>query len=143
MSNRAIFSRVSGLALGVFFVTVGCQTLHNAGVPGLDMYVKRDPAEIAKEESHREQFAVHRDHKSFYWLLANKVSNGMSLPQVEEEIGEPGEHTTEFNMLKSDGIYQTTDNAYRWGPDNKGFSAIIFFRDNHVVGFNGSDYETP
>ena len=116
--------------------------LHRAGVPGLESYVKKDPAAVRKEQSHREKFSVHRDHESLFWLLQNCVQPGMQLHQVEEALGEPGEFTTEQNLAKSDGLHQTTDSAYRWGPDNKGQSVILFFRDDRLSNFNADDYRT-
>ena len=142
MFIRGNFAQFVLLCFIVCSVQAGCETLHNAGVPGLDQYVKKDPVQLAREQSFKDEFALHRDHKSFYWLLSHKVSNGMSLGDVEDAIGESGEPTSEFSTMKSDGLYQATDTAYRWGPDNMGYSAIIFFRDSHVVNFNPKDYQT-
>ena len=143
MSDHCAIHRALGLAVFVFVVGSGCEALHNAGVPGMEPYLKEDPAKVEEQRSHREEFALHRDHKAFYWLLANKISNGMQRPEVEEVFGEPGEYTSEFTRLKSDGLYQTTDSAYRWGPDSKGYSAVLFFRDGHVNNFNSKDFRTP
>lgn len=143
MSDRWMIHRVLVVAVVTVLGVFGCQTLHNAGLPGLEMYLKPDPVKVAEEKSYREQFAVHRDHKALYWLLSHKISNAMSLREVEDVLGEQGEHTTEFTRLKSDGLYQATDSAYRWGPDSTGMSAVIFFRDGHVINFNPSDFDAP
>lgn len=143
MSSRRMIGQAFGIMICTLLAGFGCQTLHNAGLPGMEPFLKVDPAKVEEENNHREQFAIHRDHKSFYWLLANQVSSGMSLTEVETALGEPGEHTTEFSRMKSEGQIQTTDSAYRWGPDRQGNSAILFFRDGRLVNFNRKDFVTP
>lgn len=117
----------------------GCQTLHNAGVPGLDIYLKPDPEVIAREQSARDKYSMNHDHRALYWLLSHKIRNGMQLPEVEDVLGETGEQTSEFNLIKSD-LFQTTDLAFKWGPDNKGNCVVIFFRDGRVVNFDHKDF---
>lgn len=143
MSNRRRIERTAVLVLSIFVTTLGCQTLHNAGVPGMEPYLKQDPEKLAEERSHRDNFAIHRDHESFYWLLSHKVANAMSRSEVEDVFGEAGEYTTDYKRLKSDGLIQTTDSAYRWGPDNKGYSAVLFFRDGRVINYDRNDYAEP
>ena len=122
---------------------IGCEQLHNAGVPGLEHYVKPDPVNAEKSQSARDKYMVHRDHKSLYWLMANRISNGMELHEVNEVLGEEGEQTNEFSTLKSDGLYQATDTVYKWGPDDQGYTAVLFFRDRRVVNFNPKNYQLP
>ena len=143
MSDHHIYCRTLALATVTLLAGLGCEMLHNAGVPGLEMYVKEDPAVLEEERTNRENFSLHQDHKALYWLLANRVSNGMRLTQVEEILGAAGEFTTELNQLKSEGLHPTNDPAYKWGPDNKGYSVILFFRDGGVSNFNPKDYRTP
>ena len=132
-----------GMAVVASIAGSSCVALHNAGVPGFERFAKPDPAVFEKQNSQRELFSLHRDHKAFYWMLANRVSNGMPLREVEEVFGESGEYTTEFSQLKADGLYQTTDSAYKWGPDSAGRSAVLFFRDGRVINFNPSDFRNP
>ena len=140
MSRRGIIQNALSLAVIALIAVLGCETLHNAGVPGLEAYVKVDPEVVERERSCREKFSVNHDHESLYWLLANRVSNGMKLREVEEVLGEAGEYTKDFKGIGSEGIRQTTDSAYKWGPDNSGFSVVIWFRDGHVSNFNPKDY---
>ena len=126
-----------------FCLCSGCETLHNAGVPGLESYVKPRPEDVAAVQHHRDEFLQNRNHQSLYFLLANHVSNGMLLKDVEAVLGEPGERETDTNRFKSDGLYQTTDVAYKWGPDHLGYSVILFFRDGHVVNFSPKDFKNP
>ena len=126
MAGRPLIHYAMGITFTVFVAVVGCQTLHNAGVPGLEPYIKPDPVEVAKEQSHRENFQTHRDHKALYWLLSNRIANGMQLHEVEEILGGPGEFTTDFNSNNSDGIHHATDSSYKWGPDSSGYSVVVF-----------------
>ena len=121
----------------------GCQTLHEAGVPGLESYLKPDPEFALDTQEHRDEFALNRDHKALYWLMANRISNGMTLNEVEAILGEPGERETDTARLKSNGPYQTADLCYKWGPDCAGYSAVLFFRDGHLCNFNAKDYLNP
>lgn len=141
MSMRSPIKSLSTAILFAVISICGCETLHNAGVPGLDIYLKPDPVALENERRNREEFLVKRDHKALYWLLANKISNGMMLRDVEGVLGMEGEPTTDFNVTNTEGIHQTTDKAYKWGPDNSGCSVVIFFRDGHVSNFNPKDYQ--
>ncbi len=143
MRNDRIFQKFLCLFTVSVAVGTGCVALHHAGVPGLEQYAKPDPAVLEKEKSQREKFAINRDHMALYWLLANRISTGMDKHEVEDVLGEPGEIANEFSGVKSEGIYQSTDNAYRWGPDNKGHSVVLFFRDGRVTNFNPKDYQNP
>ncbi len=120
---------------------IGCEMLHNAGVPGLKPYIKVSTAEVKKEQACRDEFQVNRDHKALYWLLANRIQTGMQLHEVEQVLGEPGERETDMSRLKSDGIYQTTDLVYKWGPDQSGHSVVLFFRDGHLVNFDRQSFK--
>jgi|GEM_PF-1040990 len=132
--NYAIFCLAVAL-----IAAPGCQTLHNAGVPGLDIYLKPDPEVIAREQAARDRYSLNHEHQALYWLLSHKIRNGMQLPEVEDALGETGEQTNEFNLIKSD-LFQTTDVAYKWGPDNKGNSVVLFFREGRVVNFDQKDF---
>jgi hypothetical protein len=123
------------------FAVAGCETLHNAGVPGFEQYIKKSPEEAAATEKHRSEFLQTRSHKALYWLMANCISNGMMLNEVEAVLGEPGERETDTNRFKSDGLTQSTDLAYKWGPDTLGHTVILFFRDGRLCNFNPKDFK--
>ena len=112
MPNHWRIDQAAVLVLCIFVGGLGCQTLHNAGVPGMEPYLKEDPEKVKEERSHREDFIVHRDHESFYWLLKNKIANAMTVSEVAEVFGEDGEFTTDYKRLKSDGLVQTTDSPF-------------------------------
>ncbi len=140
--SRHFSSLVVTLAGVIVMVSApGCEMLHNAGFPGLKPYIKTNPAEVKKEQTCRDDFQLHRDHKALYWLLANRIQTGMQLHEVEQVLGEPGERETDMSRLKSDGVYQTTDLVYKWGPDQTGHSVVLFFRDGHLVNFNRDSFK--
>jgi len=141
MSGRGIILGTVGVVAIALVAILGCQTLHEAGVPGLEQYAKVDHEAIEKGRSCREKFAVHRDHDSLYWLLAHRIKNGMTLEEVEDVIGESGEYTTDFKIKDTDGTHQTTDSAYKWGPDSTGKSVVIWFRERRVCNFNSKYYQ--
>lgn len=146
MRRNGILRRVAllfSIALILCVTIVGCETLHNAGFPGLDDYVKPDPVAVAEEKSNREKFSIQRDHQALNWLLTHRIHNGMQLHEVEEALGGPGEYTTDYNGADSQGLHQVTESAYKWGPDSKGQSVVIWFRDGHVCNFNPGDYKKP
>jgi hypothetical protein len=142
LKRRVLSLAVSFSAIIAMISAFGCEMLHNAGVPGLKSYVKINPAEVKKEQICRDNFQLHRDHKSLYWLLANRIQTGMQLHEVEQVLGEPGERETDMSRLKSDGMYQTTDLVYKWGPDETGHSVVLFFRDGHLVNFDRNSFKT-
>jgi hypothetical protein len=127
----------------IVFTGTGCETLHKAGVPGLESLLKPDAERALAIQRNREDFQLNRDHKALYWLLANEITNGMSLGEVEQVLGEPGELETNSGHLRSNGPYQSGDLCYRWGPDRSGHSAALFFRDSHLYNFNPGDYQIP
>jgi hypothetical protein len=140
---RSVFSSLFLTVAAVITVGnfVGCETLNNAGVPGLKPYSKVNTEEVKKEQDCRNDFQVHRDHKALYWLLANRIQTGMQLQEVEQMLGEPGERETDMSRLKTDSLYQTTDLVYKWGPDQTGHSVVLFFRDGHLVNFNRESFK--
>lgn len=125
------------LGLGAASI-VGCSVLHQAGVPGLEQYVKDPHAPRVAEE--REKYQVHHDGQSLNWLLAHRVHTGQSVAEVSGILGEEGERYWNDTALKNGGAYLQTDEGYRWGPDSNGRSVILFFRDGKLVNFNPDEF---
>jgi hypothetical protein len=143
MLNRQVVNSLIMAAILTIFTVVGCQTLHDAGVPGLESYLKPDTEEIKATQQHRDNFTLNRDHKALYWLMANRITNSMTLNEVEQILGEQGERETDAARLKSNGPFQTADLCYKWGPDCSGYSVVLFFRDGHLCNFNPKDFSNP
>jgi hypothetical protein len=123
-------------------IASGCTVitaLHKAGVPGLDAYIKDEDAPIAMKK--RDEFLTTRDGDALRWLLTRRIETGQTLSAVNSILGEDGERVHDDNAMKTGNRnVQSTDQAYKWGPDNEGRSFVIFFRDGRVVGFDPSQY---
>lgn len=130
------------LVATALLISAGCETMRESGIPGLRADTTKKYEANRVEQEHRDNFVVHRDHKSLYWLVANRIKNGMSLTDVEQILGESGERETDMGRLKLGGLYQTTDLIYKWGPDNEGYSVVLIFRDNHLVNFDPSGFRS-
>ncbi len=101
-----------------------------------------DGPELKKAaDKRRERYLEHRDAKALRWLLANGVYAGMSVAEVNRELGEDGER--EFNDLrfKNDGSKLRADDiVYRWGPDSEGNNYYLGFRNDRLVNFNPDEF---
>lgn len=139
MAKRSFLISMFCLAGTVALVVSGCETLQKAGVPGLEGYIKADPEEVAKEERYRDAFIQSSDHEAFYWLLANRIQSGMYKSEIEQVLGQSGEIETDPRYFKKE-THQALDAAYRWGPDSKGNSVVLFFRDGRLSNFNPEDF---
>ncbi len=126
-------------ALGLLTASfVGCSVLHQAGVPGLEQYVKDPHAPHVAEQ--RENYQVHHDGDSLNWLLAHRVHTGQSVAEISGILGEEGERYWNDRELKNGSAYLQTDEGYRWGPDSNGRSVILFFRDGKLVNFDPNEF---
>lgn len=139
MDKRTYLRAILSLTGTIFLVVSGCESLQKAGVPGLEMYAKQDPAELARESKQREAFIQSNDHDGFFWLLSNRIHAGMQRTEVEQVLGQSGEPESDLRYFKKENR-QTTDSAFRWGPDNKGNSVVLFFRDGRLLDFNPDDF---
>ena len=131
------------LVLSFLLLSAGCETMHNAGIPGFESFAKPDIEAQKAAAHHRDEYQQSHDHNSLYWLLAHKIASGMTLNEVEAAIGESGERELDTSRVAKGGSYQITDQVYKWGPDSSGFSVVLFFRDGRVYNFNPHDYKNP
>jgi hypothetical protein len=94
---------------------------------------------IAKEEieTRRTRFVQNRDPDAFRWLLGHMLDNGMTLADVNQALGEPGELVYDDQEIKTDNekLLQT-DLVYRWGPTSDGKSVALYFRDGRLIHFH-------
>lgn len=109
------------------------------GLP--DVRGKKNFREMHEAEAkHREEFQLNKSEKSLDWLLANRIHSGMREEQVSIILGEQGVPEVQSQGYKTGSNYLHSDNAYRWGPDEKGRSVVLFFRDGQLVHFNPDDF---
>lgn len=102
------------------------------------------PAATAAEISERRTaYLIDRDPAAFRWLLSTQLENGMSVTAVSDVLGEQGELYTDDRELKTHGgQYHQTDVAYRWGPDSRGRSVILLFRDGKLIHFDPAEFRS-
>ena len=87
MRTRLISPFLLGLLLTWFLLTAsGCETLYDAGVPGMESFVNLK-ARAAEEEEYRQQYQSARSPGAMQWLLANRVASGMSVAEVGKIFG--------------------------------------------------------
>jgi len=141
MTAGRIHSRIKlGMIVLCLVAASGCESLYNAGVPGMERFV--DVGFRAREsEKNRERYQQNRDPKAMLWLLEHRVSSGMTVADVNQVFGEDGERQFDSQRLTTgEGEYQTGDVVYKWGPDSKGNAAYLVFREGHLVNFDPHEY---
>ena len=66
----------------------------------------------------------------------------MTLSEVNRVIGQDGHRRWNDAQFKSRNAgVLTTDESWTWGPDEKGTSYILFFRNDRLVNFEPSLYD--
>lgn len=92
---------------------------------------------------HQERFLIDGEPEALDWLLIHQVENGMTLEEVSAALGDTGERLEQDGQYKNTGgLYQTTDQGYRWGPDRKGRSVTLFFREGRLVNFDPDEIKS-
>ena len=135
-SSRYRFALLLGL-----FAGAGCETLHEAGVPGLAGFLNTEAA-VQEEERHRTEYQESRDPAELRWLMRNRIQSGMSPSEVSKVIGDEGERVYDDGWVKNEGgYYQANDEAWKWGPDREGKSVILVFRDRQLVNFDPREFD--
>ena len=124
----------------ILFLT-GCGTVSVPKIPDMgDMFGEKSG--LRDEEEHRRDFQSTRDPADLRWLLANRISSGMSVSEVGRIVGEEGRRVYDDNWIKKGGgYYQSGDEAWKWEQDRNGQSLILVFRESRLVNFDPSDYE--
>lgn len=119
---------------------VGCETLGDLGFPRFSNGQSRK--EQAEAEVYREKYLIEQSPESLRWLLANVVESGMTVEEVNRQLGQVGERLYEDKKYKLAGEYQEEDIGYRWGPTSDGEVVILFFREGGLVNFDPSEFTT-
>jgi hypothetical protein len=123
--------------------TIGCETLYEAGVPGMDRFIDFD-GRAREEESFRVQFQEERSPAAMQWLLANRIQTGMTVSEVGHVFGEAGTREFHDSGLKvKGGNYRIGDQTYYWGPDSSGRSIYLIFREGTLVNFDPNEFRDP
>jgi len=117
----------------------GCQTL--SGVTREIVYGRVETEPSLDEERHRKQYQTERSRASLRWLLAHRVKQGMTHADVARVIGEDGTYEENARWLKANStIYREDDELFRFGPDDRGQSIYLPFREGKLVHFDPSEF---
>lgn len=138
---RRMFTNLAGpVTVTVLLLAAGCE-----GGPG-GLFADWQPPGAAssldqQHISYRERYQTERDPDALRWLLAHRIQQGMTVGDVNEALGQEGEREFDDLHLKTKGgSYRASDVAYRWGPDSRGRSVYLFFRDGRLVNFRPGEY---
>ncbi len=94
------------------------------------------------EEEHRREYIEHHSRKSMRWLLAHRVSPGMSYQKVCHVLGEDGKREERDQWLKTGGVNRRIDDeVYSFGPDSDGRMLYLFFREDRLINFDPTEFE--
>ena len=140
-TNNPIPLSVLVLAVLLATTTIGCKSLDTE-----QMMANLLPAPSVRHEDvvmHRRRFQQDRTSADFRWLLANATRTGMSPKDVGEVLGESGQKVMNDTWIKSSGgHYRASDEVYKWGPDDEGKTVYLIFRDNQLVNFDPSEFQS-
>ncbi len=134
----------SRLVCGIAIILLGsaCETMPDLGSQGISITHQAKKTVSDPAEKYRTRFQTTRDPKALDWILKNRLYSGMSRSNVEKEIGEEGEYQESSKWLKATGgTFRSSDDAYKWGPDESGRSVYLIFRENILVNFDPEDFE--
>ena len=128
-------------ALFLFWMfAVGCESLYDAGVPGMEQFVDLGSRE-QNEEHFRKLYQQDRAPQALQWLLVNRIDAGLSLGEVNQVLGNDGVRVRDDLRFKTfGGHYRRDDLIYKWGPTSNGKSLFLAFRDGSLINFDPSEY---
>lgn len=130
----------AAIPLGCMLVTSGCQALEQSGFIPEALLVNGD--EMArKEREHRLQYIEKGDPDALRWLLGHRIETGMTLAEVNKVFGQEGVEETDDGWIKKhNSRYRRSDNTYGWGPDSRGESIYLVFRNEQLVNFDPAEF---
>ncbi len=128
------------LSVLLTLLVTGCGTVSVPKLPDMnDMFGEK--SSHRETELHRQNYQSTRDPDDLRWILANRISSGMSVSEVGRMIGEEGRRLYDDTWIKQGGgHYQSGDEAWKWEQDRNGQSLILVFREGRLVNFDPSAY---
>lgn len=107
-------------------------------------FSSRPQTTSADEERYRRKYVGNHDRQALYWLLRHRIDSGMAYGEVCRVLGEEGTRESRDNWIKTNGgNYQLGDDAYAFGPDSDGQTLYLVFRDDKLVNFDPTEFNTP
>jgi hypothetical protein len=125
------------LAVGVL---AGCESLDGPG-PALMRSLRASAPGAGAADEQRRQFVERGEPKAIRSLLRSQLHNGMSVGEVESLLGLSGERVHDDQWVKTEdtGLLRS-DVLYKWGPDNRGRSYYLAFRDGRLTNHDPQVY---
>jgi hypothetical protein len=135
-SNASARLAVLLVALAATVGATGCQSMLTMTAELFAL--PPDPDKLAElEEQHRKQYQTERSRDSLRWLLANRVQQGMSHADVARVLGEDGTYEENARWIKQNStVYREDDELFRFGPDDKGRSIYLPFRNGKLANYD-------
>ena len=128
------------LSLLSFALLLGCESFEQTSLARMLPFGNKTNLS-PQETEQRQKFMNERDPDAFHWLLSHRIHNEMTAQQVAHVFGEAGERREDDREYKTNGgFYQTTDVGYQWGPDRKGHTVVLFFRDGKLINFDPAEF---
>lgn len=138
-SSSVIFA----LCACTFALVAGCESLHEAGVPGMKRFVDVE-SRVQEEERQRTLYLTDRSPAAMQWLLHHRLRSGMTRVEIDHIFGEEGVREFGDRWLKTNGgYYRSGDKVYKWGPDSEGRSIYLVFREGVLINFDPNEFADP
>ncbi len=142
MANPRCLASWMVCSIAIFTLSSGCETVpewdSNTAMTGMHRTEKK----ADQAEAYRMRYLTKRDSKALDWILKNRLYSGMSRTSVAKEFGEDGEFQEASKWIKATGgTFRTSDDAYKWGPDENGRSVYLVFREGNLVNYDPKDFE--
>ncbi|MBC8114644.1 MAG: hypothetical protein H7062_09725 [Candidatus Saccharimonas sp.] len=131
------------LAMSLFLSAslLGCETIESTSLGRMLPFGKKTNLS-PQETEQRQKFMNERDPDAFRWLLTHRIHNEMTVEQVAHVLGESGERRFDDREYKTNGgFYHMTDVGYQWGPDRKGHTVVLYFRDGKLINFDPAELQ--
>lgn len=94
------------------------------------------------EEQNRQEYADTHSRESLNWLLSHCIKPGNSYKQVCQTLGEEGTREPNDRLRKAQGnTYRIDDEVYAFGPDSKGRTLYLAFREDRLVNFDPEEFK--
>lgn len=128
------------LTLSSALTATGCSSMSGSGWNSLSDLFDTE-SQQREEEMHRSRFQESRSTADMHWLLQHHVENGMTPAEVSRVLGEQGQRVYDDGWIKNrGGHYHAGDDTWKWGPDRKGNSVYLVFRDHKLVHFEPNEF---
>ena len=140
MRRPSTSSMLLALSLLSFALLVGCGSIEQTSLARMLPFGNKTNVS-PQETEQRQKFMNERDPDAFRWLLSHRIHTEMTPEQVAHVLGESGERRFDDREYKTNGgFYQTTDVGYQWGPDRKGHTVVLFFRDGKLINYDPAEF---